>query len=75
MLGHEVPFSYCRRPGSDLFCRSIIGCWSGAIDIQAYLDEFFTKAQITEALQPPKPKVTGLMELIRKAQENSSRES
>ncbi|MBN2050519.1 MAG: hypothetical protein JW760_08760 [Spirochaetales bacterium] len=31
MLGHQVPFSYCRKPGSEVSCSRIAGCWAGMI--------------------------------------------
>ena len=73
MLGHEVPFSYCRIPGQDLFCRKIADCWMGRIDIRTYLAETFTEEEIARASAPPAPKIVSLTELIRKAQEREDR--
>lgn len=67
MLGHEVPFSYCRKPGKEQFCRHIVNCWFEKFDIQAYLAEHFTEEQIQAAITPPAPKVESLLSLIERA--------
>ena len=70
LLGHEVPFSYCRRPGSDVFCRNITGCWEGKIDIHSFLAANYTSEQIAEGFKPKAPKLETLLDLIQKAKEN-----
>ena len=70
MLGHEVHFSYCRAPGSDVFCRMIASCWGDRIDIQSYLTQFFTAEQQRRAFATPKPKVASLLELVDKARQD-----
>jgi len=70
LLGHEVPFSYCRRPGSDVFCKNITGCWEGRIDIHSFLAANYTSEQIAQAFKPKAPKIVSLLDLIQKAKEN-----
>lgn len=72
-LGHRAPFSYCRKPGSELFCRNMISCWSGTFDVTAFIKEHWSEEQIEKALMPPKPKMSSLVELIQKAQAINSR--
>ncbi|MBN1126682.1 MAG: hypothetical protein JXA82_16885 [Sedimentisphaerales bacterium] len=67
MLGHEVPFSYCRQGASGQPCRKIIDCWFQTIDIKTFMQTHFTEQQIQAILAPPKPKMTSLIELIQKA--------
>jgi hypothetical protein len=67
MLGHLVPFTYCRAPGSDLPCRKIMDCWHERIDIVAFLEEILSPEDMEALLAPPKQKMTQLMELIKKA--------
>lgn len=74
MLGHEVPFSYCRKPGGEQFCRHIVNCWFEQFDIQAYLAEHFTEEQIRAASRPPAPKVESLLSLIERAQKRRDAE-
>lgn len=69
MLGHEVPFSYCRQPGSPLVCRNIRSCWEEKIDIEAFLTHHFTKEELEKAFAPREDKLTTLVKLIRKAKE------
>jgi hypothetical protein len=69
MLGHDVQFSYCRKPGKNLVCRRIADCWFTKIDIETYLKENYSSEELTAAFAPPKPKMTTLMELVAKAKE------
>jgi len=67
MLGHQVPFEYCRECNNSLPCRKIIDCWSHEIDIQRYLEENYTPEEIARILSPPKPKLLQILEIARKA--------
>lgn len=69
MLGHLVPFTYCRAPGTALPCRKITQCWYERIDIMAYLQSILSQEEMEAVLAPPKQKVSQLLELIKKAQE------
>lgn len=70
MLGHAVPFRYCLEPGNPVFCKNILSCWAATFDIESYLSEHYTKADIEYAL---KSKTTGkmvsLLSLIQQSQE------
>ncbi|MBN1815953.1 MAG: hypothetical protein JW828_01245 [Sedimentisphaerales bacterium] len=68
MLGHEVPFSYCRQGASSQPCRKIFDCWFQTFDIETFMKEHFSEQQIQTILTPPKPKMASLIELIQKAQ-------
>jgi hypothetical protein len=74
LLGHSVPFRYCRQASSPLFCRHIIGCWSDFFEVSAYLHEHFSEEQIRKALQPPPPKMVALLDLIEKAQQKTQQD-
>ncbi len=67
MLGHEVPFSYCREPGKDLLCRNIVDCWWELFDVQAFLKLHYEPAVIAQSISPPEPKMTSLLSLIERA--------
>lgn len=69
MLGHLVPFTYCREPGTELPCRKILDCWHERIDIEAFLRESLSPEELDAILAPPKQKISQIMELIRKAKE------
>jgi hypothetical protein len=68
MLGHEVPFEYCRKGISELPCRRVFDCWFQVFDIEAYMKTHFTNEQIQSICKPAEPKVASLIELIRQAQ-------
>lgn len=72
MLGHHVPFSYCREPGNRLFCSRILRCWGEKIDITAFLKTHFSSEEIRQGLSPPKPKMSSLVELIEQAKKRTS---
>ena len=67
MLGHEVTFSYCRRPARDLPCRKVLDCWWQAFDVEDFLRRHFSQEQLAGILAPPPPKVATLVELIEQA--------
>ncbi len=67
MLGHDVPFSYCRAPGRQLPCSRILDCWWETFDVETFLRGHFSEDQIAEVLAPRKDKAATLIELIEKA--------
>lgn len=67
MLGHPVPFGYCRALPEGRPCRLIVDCWQGHFDVNAFLHEHFTPEQIETIQAPPKPKLTSILELIEQA--------
>ena len=75
MLGHEVPFSYCRQPGKGIPCRKIFDCWWETIDIKGFVEKNFSE-EIQAALhEPPKPKMLSLLDIIEQARRNTASES
>ena len=76
LLGHQVPFRYCRSSNEDLPCRRIMDCWWERIEIEAYLREHFTQEDLNRSVfVTPKSKIASLIELIEKAKRNGSSES
>ena len=71
MLGHEVPFRYCRAPAAQLPCRRIFDCWWEAFDVDSFIRAHFTAEQIAAILAPPQPKMATLVELIDKARRSA----
>lgn len=75
MLGHHLTFEYCRKGAkSQQPCRKIFDCWFETFDIEKFVKEYFTEEQIKAILTPPKPKMTSLIELIQKAQQNAEKQ-
>ena len=67
MLGHSVPFRYCRGVADGLPCRKILDCWFQCFDVVGFVKEHYTAEQMESILAPPKPKMTSLVELIERA--------
>jgi len=67
MLGHDIDFSYCRQPGSEIPCRKIFDCWWEIFDIEGFIRTNFTPEQIEQILSPRKDKACTIVELIEKA--------
>ena len=72
MLGHEVAFSYCRRPGQENPCRKMFDCWWEAIDIRAFVADNYSEEIQNAMIQPPKPKMLSLIEIIEQARRRNS---
>ncbi|MCK4999343.1 MAG: hypothetical protein KAS23_07405 [Anaerohalosphaera sp.] len=71
MLGHHITFDYCRKGANSQPCRKIFDCWFKTFDVEQFVTDHFTEEQIKAILTPPKPKMTSLIELIQKAQQNA----
>jgi hypothetical protein len=74
MLGHDLPFSYCRQPGRDVPCGRIYDCWWEKLDIAAFMEANYAPEIIAAVLQPKPAKVLSLLEIIEKARKQSSQE-
>ena len=71
MLGHEVPFSYCRAPGTELPCRKVFDCWFQTFDVQAFIRRHFSEQDIRQIGSPRQDKMVTLVDLIAKARKAS----
>jgi len=66
-LGGEVPFLYCRKQNEGKLCLRLPECWTGLIDVQVYLQTFFTPEEIgiLFSASPPGRMKTFLLNLER----------
>jgi hypothetical protein len=71
MLGHEVAFSYCRQPGQETPCRKIFDCWWERFDVQTFVADNYSEEIRNAIIQPPKPKILSLIELIEQARKTA----
>jgi len=71
MLGHRVPFAYCRRMNSDLPCRNTLDCWKNVFAVEDFINFFYSQEEISQFLEPPKPKLTQIYEIMKKAKKSS----
>ena len=67
MLGHELAFSYCRRPGREVPCARIFDCWWERFDIDAFMRAHYDSDTLAEIRRPRQPKVASLLEIIERA--------
>jgi hypothetical protein len=67
ILGHDVPFSYCRRPGQEIPCRKIFDCWWETFDIKSFIANNYSEDIQKAIAQPPIPKILSLLEIIEQA--------
>jgi len=72
MLGHLVPFHYCREGAGEMPCRKILDCWHEHFDVHAYLKGIYTEEEIALIVSPPKPKLMQIIEIATKAQKRDS---
>jgi len=71
LLGHQVPFQYCRSSNRDLPCRKMMDCWWERVEIETYLKQHFTTGELNRSIfAKPKSKIVSLIELIEKAKRN-----
>ncbi|MCI0498296.1 MAG: hypothetical protein L0Y36_01255 [Planctomycetales bacterium] len=70
-MGHDVPFSYCRKGAAAQPCRKIFDCWYQFFDIERFMQDHYTQDQIHRILSPPQPKLTTLIDLIQRAKESA----
>ena len=75
MLGHHVPFSYCRTGAGSQPCRKIFDCWFETFDITAFIREHYSDEQIKAIVTLPKAKMVSLIELIQQAQRHAAPEA
>ena len=71
MLGHHVPFRYCRTINSGIPCRKIMDCWFEIMDIAQFISENYTESEQRQIAAPPPEKISSLLDLINKAKGNT----
>ncbi len=64
-LGHEVPFSYCRRENGNLPCFKTLDCWYDQFLVEDLLRSELRPEEWEKIfMKPAKPKVLTLVDLI-----------
>jgi len=71
MLGHDVPFAYCRAPGSELPCRKVFDCWWETFDVTGFIRTHYSPDQIARMLAPRPDKLATIAELIERARRDA----
>ncbi len=72
-LGGLVTFFYCRTCDEDNHpCFKIFDCWWEFFDVVGYMKNHLSEEQFKKLTQKrPKPKVVGIVELIREIQQRN----
>jgi hypothetical protein len=71
MLGHRVSFAYCRKMNSALPCRNTLDCWKNIFEVEEFIQNFYSEEEIALFLEPPKPKLAQIYEIMTKAKKPS----
>jgi hypothetical protein len=73
MLGHRIPFEYCRSMNSNLPCNKILDCWKNILPIDKFLRQNFTDDEMAIFLAPAKPKLAQIYEMMKKAEKSGDK--
>jgi len=66
-LGGAVPFYYCRTMNKKLPCQRIFQCWGNKFDVQKWLTENYSQAEIEQALTPDnRSRLQKILEIVDK---------
>ncbi len=71
MLGHRLPFRYCRNANNDeLPCRKIVDCWYDVFPVLEFLAGNYSEEELKEAFgAQPKTRMATLIEIINRARD------
>jgi len=75
MLGHDVPFAYCRAPGSEIPCRRVFDCWWETFDVEAFVRAHYSEADVAKTLAPRQDKTATIVELIERARKAAEKKT
>jgi hypothetical protein len=70
-LGHWLTFNYCRKENKGLPCGKILDCWFGRIEIKEFLKENYKEEEISYIFEPPKSKLSSIIEIVEEAKKRS----
>ena len=71
ILGHTVPFKYCRTVQDRLPCSKIMDCWFRRIPVQDFIKNNYSEEEIKQILGQPHSKMESLMNMIERIKKNS----
>ena len=72
MLGHLVPFKYCREANNGHLCPRIFDCWHEHFDIISFIDTNYSGEQLDTLLKPSESKLSQILGLVEKAKKAKS---
>lgn len=71
MLGHAVPFGYCRLLNNNLPCGKVLDCWFETIPVEKFIEDSYTEQERERIFTPAPAKVNTLLDLIEKAKKRA----
>ncbi len=74
MLGHDIPFRYCRTMREGLPCAKIFDCWFEILPIMDFVEEHYSEEEQKQIVAPPKSRITSIAEILAKAAKNKKEE-
>ncbi len=75
MLGHLVPFKYCRQVNHQKPCHRLLDCWHEIFNVKAFVESNYSEKDIASILSPPKHKLSQILELVEKAKKSRQRDT
>ena len=73
VLGHYIPFKYCRTQQNGIPCAKILDCFHERIPIQEFIDAHYGESEKKNIFKEPAPKIHSIIELIEKAKARSTK--
>ncbi|MBU3914041.1 hypothetical protein KKA14_00730 [bacterium] len=67
ILGHHIPFKYCRTSNNGIPCAKILDCNFERLPIKEFVDSNYTDEEKEMIFAPVKQKIVSIYELIEKA--------
>lgn len=64
MLGHVIPFKYCRTVNYRLPCHKILDCWFKRLPIRQFVAENYSEEDQQRIFEPPKPKMVSIAKIV-----------
>ncbi len=72
MLGHYVPFKYCRTVKDGLPCHRVLDCWFERLPVEAFIAANYSEDEQKKIFEQPQPKIASLLEIIKRAKKNAN---
>ena len=72
MLGHRLPFRYCREVNEGLPCRKIMDCWYDVFPVLEFLARNYSEEELKIAFgTPKKTRIESIIEIVHKARSDA----
>jgi hypothetical protein len=72
MLGHYLPFRYCRTQQNGLPCAKIADCYFDSLPIREFIADHYSKQEQSVIFSEQTPKLQTIVDLIAKARQRTT---